>query len=261
MHLQVERCPTCSADYTRQLRYLRSARFHDKVAALLPAPDAGRARRAPAAARRCSPTGPRALLGHERTGTAAQLAASGAGRGLGDQRAALKLAAFCTGGAGTLGACVATGVLPLPRASTPPARRQRATADRRRRRPERGRATASRALPHGAVTATPTPTPTPDRNAPARPHEPRHAVGQDAGRDRSAQPRASARRRRRPPTPRPGGASEFDPTYQAQRTRRTRPGPGRAREPASSSDPSRKGAPDMSAPRTSRPTRRTLSPR
>src|SRR4051812_18886754 len=35
VHLNVYRCPTCRADYTRQLRYLRSARFRGKVAQLL----------------------------------------------------------------------------------------------------------------------------------------------------------------------------------------------------------------------------------
>src|SRR3954452_22427620 len=38
VHLEVERCATCRADYTRQLRYLQSARFTGKVAQLLPAP-------------------------------------------------------------------------------------------------------------------------------------------------------------------------------------------------------------------------------
>ena len=39
VHLEIDRCPTCRADYTRQLRYLRSARFHGKVGSLLPTPE------------------------------------------------------------------------------------------------------------------------------------------------------------------------------------------------------------------------------
>jgi hypothetical protein len=37
-HLEVDRCSRCRADFTRQLRFLRSARFTDKVGQLLPAP-------------------------------------------------------------------------------------------------------------------------------------------------------------------------------------------------------------------------------
>ncbi|MBE2316691.1 hypothetical protein DVA67_011955 [Solirubrobacter sp. CPCC 204708] len=205
VHLQVERCPTCIADYARHLRYLRGARFHTKVAALLPAPEI---------AERARTSGLRDLLPDwaaraitEPAGTAAQLAAGGAGRGLATTAAA-HLAAFCLGGAGTLGACIATGVLPPPVRDNAPAKVEQATptptpTPRRPSEPEPR-------LRHGIVTATPTPTAT---AAPRRKATPKRSTSKTQGgtgpRSHEQTPASPA-----PANAAPNGASEFDPTYQ-----------------------------------------------
>ena len=82
VHLEVERCPTCTADYARQLRYLQGARFHHQVAALLPATASSeRVRGLGGGVRDWLPDWAARLLAHEPAGSAAQLAAGGAGRG------------------------------------------------------------------------------------------------------------------------------------------------------------------------------------
>ena len=78
LHLEIERCPTCRADYTRQLRYLRSARFNGKVAQLLPAPGA---RRPSAAAPGCAISSPTGSPGCSATTPALPAQLAGAGRG------------------------------------------------------------------------------------------------------------------------------------------------------------------------------------
>jgi hypothetical protein len=203
-HAHLNECPTCTVDYIRQLRYLRSARFEHKVAQLLPPVTAASERR----------TGVRDLvadwvarvLGHDAPNTALQLTAGGAGRGIGTA-AALKLAALCTGG--TIGACVATGVIALPAHVDPPPAHPVAT-----RTPTANTRPAKREpqLPHGTVRATPTPTAT------ARPARRKRTT--TAKRASSTQGATGPRSHEQAPaSPAPsnaaaGGASEFDPTYQ-----------------------------------------------
>jgi hypothetical protein len=204
VHLEIERCPTCTADYARQLRYLRGARFHHQVAALLPAGADARQRTAPGA-REWLPDWAARLLSYEPASTTGQLVAGGAGRGLGGA-VAVKLASLCLAGAGTLGACLATGVLPLKRPEAPveratptPAATPRSTPVAREPR-----------LPHGAVTATPTATPTPRRTRPRTGTRSSTTQGGTGARSHEQPPASPA-----PVDAAPGGASEFDPTYQS----------------------------------------------
>ena len=109
VHLEVERCQTCIADYTRHLRYLRSARFTDKVGQLLPAPvlvEHQHQRRRTGARDLISDWIAR-LLSHDPAG-AAHLAVSGR-TGLTGALAA-QLAAFCTAGA----ICVSVSTVLVP---------------------------------------------------------------------------------------------------------------------------------------------------
>jgi hypothetical protein len=210
VHLRLVRCKSCRADYKRHVRYLRGARFHNKVAALLPAPEvAEQARRG--ALRELVPDWIARALAHEPTGTATQLVAGGAGRGL-TTSAAAHLAAFCIGSAGTLGACIATGVLPPPRQSVPPVV-ERVTATptptpKARSRPREREAP----LPHGVATATPTPTPKPKRarraGTSAAERSPAKTQGGTGPSSHEKRPATPA-----PANAAPNGASEFDPTY------------------------------------------------
>jgi hypothetical protein len=200
-HAHLAECQTCTMDYVRQLRYLRSARFEDKVAQLLPPVTAAGERR----------TGLRDLLadwiaralGPDAPATAIQLTAGGAGRGLGTA-AALKLAALCAGG--TVGACLATGVITLPQHRDRPAIPADATP-----RPTSTPAVREPRLPHGTVRATPAPTAT------ARPARKRQT---GTRRTSTTQGGTGARSHEQAPaSPAPAnaaayGGSEFDPTYQ-----------------------------------------------
>ncbi|RKQ92961.1 hypothetical protein C8N24_2818 [Solirubrobacter pauli] len=214
VHLEIERCPTCIADYTRQLRYLRGARFNSKVAALLPAPEASDRLRG-AGWRDLLPDWAARLLSHEPTGAATQLAAGGAGRGLAASAAA-HLAAICLGGAGTLGACVATGILPLPERDSAPPVAVKATPT-----PTPQPLEPEPTLPHGAVTPTPTATPT-KRTRTVTPRRERASTTQGGTGPRSHEqaPISPA-----PSNAAPNGGSEFDPGYQPSGPTQPAPAP------------------------------------
>ncbi len=203
VHLEIERCPTCIADYTRHLRYLRSARFTDKVGQLLPAPvlvEHHQQRRRTGARDLLSDWIAR-LLNHDPAG-AAHLAASGR-TGLTGALAA-QLAAFCTAGA----ICVSVSTV-LPPIGSVTGQRPRATATAT---PERVRSTPT---PTPTSTATPTRTPTPTATAKPRrkTSQPRRSTRKTQGgtgeRSHEQTPASPA-----PSNAAPAGASEFDPTYQ-----------------------------------------------
>ena len=174
------------------------------------------------------------LTGHDPGASVGQLAASGAGRGVGSA-AAVKLATLCLAGAGTVGACVATGVLPNDARPDHPTKAGRRDAHRRA---HAGRARTARTA----------------FNARRRPRrllrDGAHASpARELGEHRAAPGRAvtSRRRPRRHPRTRPpNGASEFDPSYQPSGPPQPAPAPA-APGGANSSDP-RLGAPEMTHP-------------
>jgi hypothetical protein len=206
VHLKHERCPTCTADYTRQLRYLRGARFHHQIATLLPVTADDRPARALSRGLRdVLPDWAARVLAHEPANATTQLLTSGAGRGLGSG-ALLKLATVCAAGAGAVGTCVATGVLPaLPRHE--PAPRVAPTPSPA---PTSTPSAPEPRLPHGAPTPTPTPTPRPHPKRARRASKSSTTQGGAGSRSHEQAPASVA-----PSNAAPGGASEFDPTYQS----------------------------------------------
>ena len=209
-------CATCAARASTQGR---------RAAARAGASDEQRSAGGPACATGC-PTGPRGCS-----------ATNPPGRDRATRRrrrpprltgaAAVKLATFCTGGAGALGACVATGVLPAqtaartavaaqhpdrhararPRSTpsrTPTARRP---GPRRRPRPRRATATPRRKRPASRGRSS-----TKKTQGGTGPAQPRAAAGVAGARERRARRRERVR-----------------PHLSAQRAARARPGPGRAR--------------------------------
>jgi hypothetical protein len=204
VHLEIEHCPTCTADYTRQLRYLNGARFHTQVAALLPATTDERVRSLGRGARDWLPDWAARLVAHEPTSTAGKLLTGGAGRGLGTAAAA-KLATLCLAGAGAVGACVATGVLPLGAVDRPPPAVRATPTPTPRATP----AAREPRLPHGVRTPTPTPTPRPTRRSTPKKSSNEKTQGGTGPRSHEQTPASPA-----PPNAASGGASEFDPSYQ-----------------------------------------------
>ena len=206
VHLEIERCPTCTADYLRQLRYLRARASTRRSPRCCPPRSDERVRSLGRGARDWLPDWAARAARARTDQHRGQLLTGGAGRGLGTAAAA-KLATFCLAGAGAVGACVATGVLPL--------RRDRAAAAGGARHPDarrrgRRRSRASRACRTASATPTPTPTPRPAQAA-RRPAKSSSAKTQGGTGPRSHEqtPASPA-----PANAAPGGASEFDPTYQ-----------------------------------------------
>ena len=200
----LEHCHSCRLDYTRHLRYLRSARFHGKVAALLPAPVPAERVRAVGGLRDWITDTVTRVTGHDPGAAAGQLTAGGAGRGLGTA-AAVKLATMCFAGAGAVGACVATGVLPL----TPPHHTHTPAANAQ---PVKHAPTPPEPqLPHGGATPTPTPTPhrSSRRRASTRTASSATTQGGTGPRSHEQTPASPA-----PSNAAANGASEFDPNYQ-----------------------------------------------
>jgi hypothetical protein len=145
-HVHLRGCAVCRTHYKRHLRYLRTPRFHDHVNQLLPPVVVTNDRRT--GVRDLVADWAARLFSHDAPATATQLATGGAGRGIGTA-AALKLASLCIG-AGALGVCAATGVVPW-------------------------------SVPHHAAqakvaTRTPTPTATPIATRTPKPVEPSHRV-------------------------------------------------------------------------------------
>ncbi|GEM_PF-6546165 len=204
VHLEIERCSRCRAEYARQWRYIHGTGVAGKAPALLPIPLEVERLRSGGRFRDWLPDWCARIFSQEPAGTATHLAASGAGRGLGVSAAAY-LATFCLGGAGTLGACIATGVFPLPERDPTPAVVATATptATPKPVDPEP-------TLPHGVVTPTPTPTPT-KRARTTTSTRKKQATTQGGTRPRSheSEPASAA-----PSNAAPNGASEFDPGYQ-----------------------------------------------
>lgn len=213
VHLEIERCPTCIADYARHLRYLRSARFTDKVGQLLPAPalvEHQQQRRRTGARDLISDWIAR-LLSHD-PAAAAHLAAGGRS-GLTGALAA-QLAAFCTAGALCVG--VST-VLPPIGSVTGQSPRSTPTAT-----PERVRSIPTPTpTPTATPTTTPTATPTPRRKAASTPRRnAKKTQGATGERSHEQTPASPA-----PANAAPGGASEFDPTYQPSQPAPPAPAP------------------------------------
>jgi hypothetical protein len=202
-HVHLQGCASCRTHYKRHLRYLRTARFHDSVNQLLPPVVVTNDRR----------TGMRdlvvdwaaRLLGHDAPSAATQLAAGGAGRGIGTA-AALKLASLCLG-AGTLGVCAVTvGPLKATHHHKPPAKvatkMPTATPTPTETEPPR---------PHGGVIVTPTPTPTSRKTVRKRTASSSKTQGGSGPTSHEQAPVSPARSGSAS-----GGASEFNPTDQSE---------------------------------------------
>jgi hypothetical protein len=197
-------CPVCTVDYVRQLRYLRSGRFQERLGEMLPPLTAANERRARTGLRDLLADWIARLLGHDVPGGGLQLAAGGAGRGIGTA-AALKLAALCAGA--SIGVCVSTGVLPLPAQQDTP----RAEAEPRPQ-PTASPYEPEPPVPHGGARPTPTPTVKPTSRDTQTKRAARAASVTQGGtgpRDHEQRPAAPA-----PANSAPAGASEFDPGYQ-----------------------------------------------
>jgi len=196
----VAHCRHCHASYAEQLRVIRSAAFERKVASLLPVAEIHDRSRVRGAWDALVDTVTRPFA-HEGTTTAAQLAASGAGRGAGTI-AVLKIAGACMASAGALGVCASTLVVPalLDDAPAPkPAERDSAPVGRHSRIPTR----AEQRL-------VPTPTP---------PSRRQRSGGTQRGTRRTQGGTGPTDHEQAPASPAPsnaaqGGESEFDPTYQ-----------------------------------------------
>ena len=198
----VAHCQHCQASYAEQLRAIRSAAFERKVAALLPAVEVHERGRFRGAWDAVTDTVVRPFT-HEGATTAAQLAASGAGRGAGTI-AVLKIAGACMASAGAIGVCATTLVAP---ALDEPTRNEKRTQQNDRKDQPVGE--HDRLPTRAEQNVVPTPTPSPKR----RPS--------DRGDDRTGRTQGGtgARDHERPPASpapanaAPGGESEFNPTY------------------------------------------------
>jgi hypothetical protein len=201
----VAHCQHCHASYAEQLRAIRSAAFERKVAAVLPAvelEDRGRVRGAWDAILD-TVTRP---FGHDTAATAAQLAASGAGRGAGTI-AMLKLAGACMASVTAVGVCATTLVVPVLQDRGTPTKPRTAAQPR-----DDGPVGTHDRLPTRAdqhVVATPTPTPHAQRRSRREQSGSGRAQGGTGPRDHEQTPASPA-----PANAATGGESEFDPTYQ-----------------------------------------------
>jgi hypothetical protein len=200
----VAHCMHCHASYAARLRAMRSAAFERKVAALLPAVEAQNRGRLRGAWDAIADTATRPF-GHDTAATAAQLAASGAGRGAGTI-AMLKLAGACMASATAVGVCATTLVIPALDNPTRPDKPARKVAERESAPVGEHDRLPSRAEQH--VIPTPTPTPKPARSQPNRDTQPGTQGGTGPG-DHEQTPASPA-----PANAAAGGESEFDPTYE-----------------------------------------------
>jgi len=200
----VEHCAHCRPHFAQQLREFGSDAFAGKVASTIPmlATDDGQRRRLRGAWDALADTLTRPFV-HDGTATAAQLASSGAGRGVGTI-AALKLAGACMASAGAIGVCATTFIAPA--------------LDELQRTERRPLSSERKAQPVGEhhrlptraeQKVVPTPTPSPKRRS------------SDSGRDLTGRTQGGTGQQdheRTPASPAPanaapGGESEFDPTY------------------------------------------------
>jgi hypothetical protein len=199
----VAHCMHCHASYAAQLRAMRSAAFERKVAALLPAVEAQNRGRLRGAWDAIADTATRPF-GHDTAATAAQLAASGTGRGAGTI-AMLKLAGACMASATAISVCATTLVIPALENPTRPDRPARKVAERESAPVGQHDRLPSRTEQH--VVPTPTPTPKPARAQRNRDSQPGTQGGTGPG-DHEQTPASPA-----PANAAAGGESEFDPTY------------------------------------------------
>jgi RNA polymerase sigma factor (sigma-70 family) len=207
----VAHCRHCHDSYVHQLRAIRSAAFERKVAAVLPAVEAHHRHRLRGAWDAVADTLARPFTHDGAASSAAQLAASGAGRGAGTV-ALLKIAGACMASAGAIGICATTLVAPTlhDRPRPPKATSKRADAE-----PSKPTGPVDDRPLHGGVYVQPTPaatrTPTPVRTHTRTKRAKRRVASQD-----STGPTAHERTPASPaPTnAAPAGQSEFDPSYQ-----------------------------------------------
>jgi hypothetical protein len=199
----VAHCQHCHTTYAEQLRAIRSAAFERKVASLLPVVEVQERRPVRGAWDAVADWVARPF-GHDTAATAAQLAASGAGRGAGTI-AMLKIAGVCMASATAVGVCATTLVIPALDNPTRPDKPARKVAERKPERVGQHDRLPSRAEQH--VTPTPTPTPKPVRSERDGDSQPGTQGGTGPG-DHERTPASPA-----PANAAPGGESEFDPTY------------------------------------------------
>ena len=208
--LHVVRCPHCKPLYVAQVRELRSAAFARKVAAILPAaPDANDRSRSVRGAWDALLDTLTRPFGHDATAAAAQLAASGAGRGVGTI-AVLKIAGACMASASAVGVCATTFVAPVFTDGSPAKTASHPTAKRKSQGPV-GRHERIPTRAEQQLTPTPTPTPKPARRQAQR--DTAAAAGATQGgtgpTSHEETPASPA-----PSNAAPDGASEFDPNHQ-----------------------------------------------
>jgi hypothetical protein len=198
-HVHLQGCASCRTHFKRHLRYLRTARFHDNVNQLLPPVVVSNDRRT--GVRDLVADWAARLLGHDTPAAATQLAAGGAGRGIGTA-AALKLASLCLG-AGTLGVCAVT-VGPLKATHHKPPAKVAAKSPT----PTPTPTATEPPRPHGGLVVTPTPTPkkTPRKRSTAT----AKTQGGTGATSHEQTPASQARTGSAA-----GGASEFNPTDQS----------------------------------------------
>jgi len=204
--VHVEHCGHCRPRFAQQLREFDSDAFAGKVVATLPtiAADGEHPRRLRGAWDAIVDTLTRPFA-HDGAATAAQLAATGAGRGAGTI-AALKLAGACMVSATAIGVCATTLVVPALE-DKPPAKH---TPKRAASRDDEGPVGRHHRLPTRAEQQlTPTPTPTPRRTSRSGGGSAGTTQGGTGPTSHEAKPASPA-----PSNAAPNGASEFDPLYQ-----------------------------------------------
>jgi hypothetical protein len=204
----VAHCQHCHATYAEQLRAIRSAAFERKVASVLPVVEVQERGRVRGAWDAVADWIARPF-GHDTAATAAQLAASGAGRGAGTI-AMLKIAGVCMASATAVGVCATTFVGPVFTGG-PPAKTEPRKPDKRKAEGPVGR--HARIPTRADQQLTPTPTATPKeakrRGQPASSDAAGRTQGGTGPTDHETTPASPA-----PSNAAPGGESEFDPTYQ-----------------------------------------------
>ena len=243
----VEHCGHCRPHFATQLRELSSAAFERKVAALLPVGEISDRHRIRGTWDALGDWITRPFF-HEPTATAAQLAASGAGRGAGTI-AFLKIAGACVTSAGALGLCATTIIAPAIQNDSATRRAAPHKADREK--PSVGEHTRVPTRVEQQLVPMPTPA------SPQRPTtKPRQAgrSGTQGGTGPASHEKKPASRA--PSNAAAGGASEFDPNYQPDRTSDARSGARRTRRRRVLLTPRRRPPAMHSLTRTDRSTRK-----
>ena len=220
----VAHCPHCRDFYVAHARAFGSAAFQRKIAAALPAVESNDRRRLRGAWDAVTDWVTRPF-GHDSVSTAAQMAASGAGRGIGTV-ATLKIAGACLASATAITVCTTALVVPAltdkPPVQTAP---KRAKPEKREKPVGKHDRPDTRAEQHLAQRRPlPKPTPAPKRSGSISSSSSRQAKAA-AERTRGRRSGITRTRKRRP-----RGRKRIQPDLQAQQPTAARPGPRRVRQ-------------------------------